>query len=483
MTWLFVVALAGAAPLAETVPGDAVAWAHAPDLARTIRAVRQTPWRDLIGLFAPPAAEKALLKTDAPSLLAALYAESKREAEMGLWVRSGPNAVGPVLEVGRRWWGHQGFTAGPSEKHGPLTVTPWTRGRTQLFGFNGADRLGWHSRAEIARTALDRATTPLNKTPAFPSLSRRFPDGHLHGYVDVARLYGILARTRKASLYSGLLTRAGLIALRGVALGATLQGNDLHAGIDIEMPVKPVGFFEALGPPAGAVQYTKAPPKELVSVWQLSVVPAKILWVCEKLLAYYSALRYGVWAAHLDGIEQRTGKHLDHQILGLDPQLLTVFRLATGNKQSWVAVLPVKDGKAALAFAEALSETLPAIDPNARVDKKKVKAHTLLVVRSGSSLALGFDDRHLSVSDSSKGLERFWAREKQLTPKTGPKQVLASGVHASRREAELFCATSGACSGLGSRRAKVLGTLGQSRWTFARVGDGYRLDVETQPRR
>ena len=381
--WLF-----AAPPLAEVVEADAMAWLHAPKVGASLSTLERGGFADLAALLLPANARRALAAVPEAEMVVATYrAPEPGRAEATLWLDAGAAEAESVAMM-ERWLGQSGFAAGERRERNGVTLHTLTGPAGAVTVFAGRGRCGWSSEVGRAQRMLTRAREPLAADPAFRALAARTPDASVRARLDVQKLYGMLARTPRGPRLAGQIRRLGLDGVTAVELHGSPRGNgQLVAEVRISLPKPWRDLPAALGPPVPIEQPAMVPPaaQELARV---SVKPADLWYVAEKLYGYERAVESSLVAAQLDAVERRLGHSFTEDALGHEARVWTTWTTGAGR----VLVAGVADGKLAATLLGAYAEVLPTFFPDLAVNRRQAGRHQLLdlTVRGRPLVTLGF---------------------------------------------------------------------------------------------
>jgi len=426
MTLLLIAILLGAPPpISEVVDADAMAWVHAPRVGASLSALGRTGFAEIAAVLLPDDVRKALAAApDAEMMVASYRSAEPGEAEVVLWLDAAQAEAASVAMM-ERWLGQLGFKAGDKREAAGVALHTLTGANGTMTVFSGDGRCGWSSDGKRAEAMLTRAEKSLSGDAGFQKLLARSADADVRGRIDVQRFYGMLARTPQGPQLAGQIRRLGLDTLEAVEMQARLRGKKrLLSELRLLLPKPWKDLPAALGP-AMAHERPAMIPKAASGFARLSVKPADLWYVAEKLYGYERAMESSLVRAQLDSVERRLGKSFTEDALGHAPRVWTTWSTNEGR----VLVAEVADGKLAATLLVAYAEVLPTFFPDLSVTKHAVGKQQLLVlsVRGRTLVALGFSDRAVVVASSRAQAEGAMAARRGKSSVLGATRVVAHG--------------------------------------------------------
>ncbi len=204
------------------------------------------------------------------------------------------------------------------------------------------------------------ATHPLSATAEYTELAKHEAEAALFGRLDVLQLYGRMVQGSRGRMWAGLLDRLGLASATAVSFAGKINASTLQVHAQLALKKLGTGMLAAMGPPIPAVLPGWLP-RQTSGYLRVSVRPAALYTLVQKLAGYHSPLEWALVQAHLDTVEAQSGKRL-FAILGETPRTWTTYVTAEkGGRLSQVLVAPVADGPGLVAYLDALAALVSAL--------------------------------------------------------------------------------------------------------------------------
>lgn len=410
-------------PVAGSLPAEAVAWVHVPELTDALKRLERSKLAGLGEWLLPAALRKALARGKGHSeLVVAWFGEAPDGGPDALLaLEAGATARG-FSEALRAHLVGLGFTAAAPQAHGALTLQSLQQRAGELVLFHGAGRVGWSTRAARAEGILAPAAAALASTPAFQRLQ-----GDLRAHLAMPRLYGLWARRPSSDRAARIAQRLGLERLDAIDVSAQLVGRDaLRMSVLASGVASGRGLADVLGPEVPRLVPAFVP-ADALDVARASVRPTKLYTLALQLLAAWSPMDAMLAQTQLKGIEAQLGKRLAEDVLGEAARTWTLYRRRGAAGPVLVADLADADG--ALLFVEAFMQAAVALRRGLRYERGVLgRAPTAQLTGAGLELVAGVVGGQLVIASGRKALEAHAAakgRERAL----GPGESAAYGLH------------------------------------------------------
>lgn len=461
MFWLLLLGTVAQPPPSPAIsaPAQSWAWIEAPALSRSIKTVERSPLSPLLPLLMSPAAKQALLLQPNATLAGDLWGSF--QGRLVVW--SG-QAQAPLVDWARQWATRWTPASEPIKRPG-VTLYPYGTG-PQVVVFGGSGLAGWATSLEAAAGVMDVASPSRGDSALYRELQREAPQADARFAVDAKRFYGSLARSSKASLYAGIIERAGLLELQALA-GSITAASPKRWLTHVKMLFSrhPAVLSSMLGEAHPRVE-VKRWPSGLRGVLRVSLRPAKVTLQLRKLFNFTSPLRYGILDSQLDAMERATNTQLERDLLGEAPKVWTVMSTDAGM----AVELDVKDPAGLRVFLDRFVQGLPQAGRGAAVSRHKQGELELVVVKGNPALALGYTPSRVWLGSSTEAIQIAH----------GASSALGAGAPAlvsfHRRDAPFASDLPLPGKRAGLRWEKILGT---TRGAVERDGAGFQLRAET----
>jgi hypothetical protein len=481
---LLAMALAGAPPPEQVAADDAVFWVQLPALGASMRRAERSTFAGLLPIILPRVVRRALAAAKKAELLATVTRQTGTGVDATVLLDAA-GAAGPWRSATRRWLASRGFSGGQAARQDGLEIETLERGARRVALFSGGGRAGLSTDPARAAAALTPSAAPLARTASFAALVAASPGADLRARLEVQKLYGLLARQPGGPKIAGAVMRLGLDAVRAVDLHARLRDRKTLVTVaTVHLPEPWHGLPEALGPAVPQIRPAEVPPDAL-SYTRVSLIPARIWFVGEKLCSFHAPLETTLARAQVDGIERQLGKTIVDDALGYEPRVWTAYRVLRGGRSDAVLVAQVADAGAARLLAESIAGLLPDLFAGIRVASERREGSTILTIQG---IAFAFTDRHVVVASSTAAARAHLLHHGKPEPLAGPK-VIAHGMHDDARGVGGLYDAARAVPAMhpwvraltdgGVSRAALVGSLGRSSWQATAAPDGLEVRLTT----
>ena len=364
-------------PLADVAKDDPVAYLHASQALTHLREIDESAFGPLLSIFLPTVERKKLLAERGGDLLVALYRNAETQA-LDTWL--GLDAGKATADVVALWAQDlklRGYEDAAGDARPGLKTRVFTRSSHGLFLFQADGRCGLASRQSLSLEALEVSTKPLAESSDFKAVASLDSDAAVRGRVNIQKYYGYLARTEQGSYLSGLVRRLGLDNLVAASLAVRLDGKKrLETRVSVVAPKPWQGVLDALGP-AVTSETLVAVPQEFLGFMRVSIRPARLWVVVQKVLAQASAMEFTLAQAQLDALQDEAKIRID-DALGDEPKAWALVIMPGAGTFDLVLVAPVADAEGLGKILERYGRILPSIAPDLKLSVAESPAGRIL---------------------------------------------------------------------------------------------------------